>query len=387
MTETIVLDGLADTGTAQRPVRQADVVMPFTQGLRGHTSQHERHTHAHIARRLARIKGCSLAEELPQSSWTQRTYLIPCETLVAGVAYALGIFGEEDLFGGVVPHCFVATKAITHPLVAPTAAAPEGWSEEFPREVAAAVLPGYTAFTRQDAAEAGQKLLALGPVRIKPVTATGGHGQTIAHDLGELTTCIAALQEETVLSGLVLEQNLSQVTTLSVGQVRVAGIVASYHGRQNLTRDNTGAVAYGGSDLTVVRGDFHALLSTLPPGPERTAVDQALVYDAAARRCFNGFFASRVNYDVAQGVDAGGEWCSGVLEQSWRVGGASGAEVAALEAFHADAGLRAVRARCVEIFGALQPPPASAAVYFQGEDPEVGLLTKYALVHGDGDAA
>lgn len=389
MTETTVQEvGLSASHSVPHPLRdQAVVVMPYTQGLRAHASHHERLTHAQIARRLAHIKGCGLAEELPQALWMQRAYLIPCETLVSRVAYGMGVFGEDDLFGGVVPHPFVATKAITHPLVSPTAAAPEGWTDTFPREVTSAVLPGYTAFNRQNAAEAGQKLLALGPVRIKPATETGGHGQTIAHDLAELTRCLAALTDDSVHGGVVLEQNLAQVTTLSVGQVRVGGIVASYHGRQNLTRDNTGAVAYGGSDLTVVRGDFEALLATLPPGPERTAVDQALVYDTAASRCFDGFFASRVNYDVAQGLDADGEWRSGVLEQSWRVGGASGAEVAALEAFHADPGLHAVKARCVEVFGALQPPPPSAVVYFQGEDPEVGLLTKYALVYSDGDEA
>lgn len=33
------------------------------------------------------------------------------------VAEALGIFGEHDLFGGVVPRAFVATKVIPPPLV------------------------------------------------------------------------------------------------------------------------------------------------------------------------------------------------------------------------------------------------------------------------------
>jgi len=208
------------------------------------------------------------------------------------------------------------------------------------------------------------------------------------HAIGELTMSLAALSDNAFSEhGVVLEHNLSNVDTLSVGQVRVAGILASYHGRQRLTRDNRGAVAYGGSDLTVVRGDFHALLATLPPGPVRKAVDQALLYDASVRQCFPGFYASRVNYDVAQGIHAGGEWSSGVLEQSWRIGGATGAEIAALEAFHADPGLHTVRASCIEEFGPLAPPPASAIVYFQGEDPEVGPLTKYTVVQADGDTA
>jgi hypothetical protein len=76
-----------------------------------------------------------------------------------------------------------------------------------------------------------------------------------------------------------------------------------------------------------------------------------------------------------------------VLEQSWRIGGATGAELAALETFHADQALYAVRAICVERYGESAPVPPSATLYFHGEDPEVGLLTKYALVHRDGDTA
>ena len=75
---------------------------------------------------------------------------------------------EDDLFGGVVPHPFVATKAITHPLVEPDAAAPEGWSHGFARRVRSVVLPGFTAFTLQDARKAGLRLLERGPVRLKP---------------------------------------------------------------------------------------------------------------------------------------------------------------------------------------------------------------------------
>jgi hypothetical protein len=70
-----------------------------------------------------------------------------------------------------------------------------------------------------------------------------------------------------------------------------------------------------------------------------------------------------------------------VLEQSWRVGGASGAEVAALELFRAHPALRAVRASTVEVYGGgAPPPPPGAAVYFRGVDEGVGPITKYATV-------
>lgn len=367
---------------------QTEIVMPFTRGLRGHASLHETMTREEIVHRVAELKGCPFAEEMPQSLWPKHTYLIPSDTLHADAAQHLGVRGEDDLLGGVVPYPFVATKAITHPLVSPTAPAPEGWNAEFAARVHSAVLPGYSAFSPQDVMTAGEKLLALGPVRVKPVCETGGRGQTVVADVPALAACLAELDNAGLVGqGVVLEHNLTQVETLSVGQIRVAGILASYHGRQRLTRDNHGALAYGGSDLTVVRGDFHALLATLPPGPERTAVDQALVYDAAVRACYPGFFASRINYDIAQGARSSGEWCSGVLEQSWRIGGATGAELAALEAFYDQRSLRTVRASTVEAFGPLEAIPRGATQYFQGIDPEVGPLTKYALVHTDGHTA
>jgi hypothetical protein len=41
----------------------------------------------------------------------------------------------------------------------------------------------------------------------------------------------------------------------------------------------------------------------------------------------------------------------------------------------------------VERFGPLAPTPDGAVVYFQGEDPQAGPLTKYTVVHRDGDTA
>ena len=79
-------------------------------------------------------------------------------------------------------------------------------------------------------------------------------------------------------------------------------------------------------------------------------------------------------------LDAEGRWHSGVLEQSWRIGGASGPEVAALEAFRADPALRAVRAWCIEAYGADVTPPSGAITHFCGVDEKVGCITKYTLV-------
>jgi Protein of unknown function (DUF3182) len=281
-----------------------------------------------------------------------------------------------------VPHAFVATKAITHPLVAPDARAPAGWSADLSRRLGDAVLRGFSAFAADDARRAGARLLPQGSVRLKPVRATGGRGQSVVSGEAELEAALAAADAgELSEHGLVLEENLAEVSTHSVGQVRVAGMVATYWGTQRLTPDNTGESVYGGSDLLVARGGFEALLALDLSAEARLAVAQARAYDEAAMGCFPEMFASRRNYDVVQGLDAAGRRRSGVLEQSWRVGGASGAEIAALEAFRADPALRAARASTVEEYGeGAPPPPPGATVYFRGVDERVGPITKYATV-------
>jgi hypothetical protein len=132
----------------------------------------------------------------------------------------------------------------------------------------------------------------------------------------------------------------------------------------------------------VARGDWDRLLSLPLLSPAmRTAIAQARRYHEAAHDCYDGLFASRSNYDVAQGIDrATGAHRSGVLEQSWRIGGASGAEVVAMTALRADPGLAAVSAETVERYGREHEPPPGAMVLFHGTDPTCGPLLKYARI-------
>jgi hypothetical protein len=359
-----------------------DVVVEYAPRDGGFDDVHERVTRTAFARRLAALMGFDYAGDYDKAArYSGRIYFVLGDTLV-GIERAaeLGIRDEHDLFGGVVPYRVAATKAITHPRIDESAAAPEGWSDAFPNRVRDAVLAGVSVFTPEQAREAGRRLLARGPVRLKPADATAGRGQSVVFDDPELEAAIAALDPGTwEASGLVLEENLSAVKTYSVGQVRVADLVESYFGTQRMTTDHGGEEVYGGSDLMVVRGGFAALAELALPDAVRVAVEQARRYDAATA-LLTGMFASRRNYDVAQGLNAAGSWRSGVLEQSWRIGGATGAEIAALEAFRADPGRRIVRASTFEIYGESAAPPSRAMVYFRGVDERIGSLTKYALV-------
>jgi hypothetical protein len=376
-----------DLSAGGSPRHSGDVVV-----YRERASDRAAHDHAtchEIARKLAAIKGYRYAGEYDdRASYPRALYFVPTDTLI-GVeqARALGIAGERDLFGGIVPHPFVATKSISHPLVDDKACAPDGWSAAFAQRVRAGVLHGFSAFSVDDAMRAAMRLFAHGPVRVKRALGIGGHGQAVATDRQALERALTEADPDEVLRyGISLEQDLVDVTTYSVGQVRVDDLVASYCGTQRLTANNAGKEVYGGSDLLVVRGDFDALLALKPAAAVRHAVEQARRYDNAAFECFAGLVASRRNYDVAQGTDVRGRARSGVLEQSWRVGGASGAEVAALAAFRADPALAAVRASSTEVYGTNASPPPHATIYFRGNDDRAGPLTKYSLIEPYGHA-
>lgn len=364
---------------AGSPPQQARIVVVHSCQPSGNPQGHECTSQNQVAARVAALLGYRYGGEYDTSaSYDLPLYFVPRET-VSDMAQAarLGIHSECDLFGGVVPYPYVASKVITHPLLRPDCAAPPGWAPAFCEQVREVALPGYSAFSLADARAAGLQMLADGAVRIKLASGIGGSGQTVAADAQALGEQLGALDEAQLREGgVVLERNLQQVVTHSVGQVRIGRHVASYCGIQHLTRNNAGEEVYGGSDLLVARGDFEALLA-LPHADEvHTAVAQACAYHRAALACFPGMLASRCNYDVAQGIDDGGVWRSGVLEQSWRIGGATGAEIAALAAFDADPALKVVRAATTELYGDAVPPP-DADVYYRGVDRYVGPITKY----------
>jgi hypothetical protein len=375
-------DGFAawhEPGTSLGPV-------VFHRCAQGRPRHHEVESKAAVAEALAGWMGRDYAGHYdPVRRYAGRLFLVPSETLVAGDLPSGFDLATADLLGGVVPHAFVATKVISHGLVDPAADVPAGWSHDFADRVAGSVLPGFSAFARRDALRAGERLLAVGPVRLKLPDGVGGRGQQVVTDRRGLVAAIDAMDPESLArDGLALERDLAAVTTASVGRLQVGDAVVTYCGTQSLTRAHDGGDVYGGSRLLVARGDWDRLLALELPAAMRTAVAQARCYHAAAHDCYDGLVASRSNYDVAQGIDrATGGWVSGVLEQSWRIGGASGAEVVALLALQADPALASVATEGVERYGAQHRAPPGALVLFAGTDPDCGPLLKYARVLDD----
>lgn len=338
------------------------------------SSEHEHQVHQHLAGCIGALLDLPFVGVRHDSIAEPQLYLIPDATLIGPQRH---IRSEADLYGGVVSHPFMATKAISHPLIDNHAVAPAGWTDEFMRLAGDAVLPGYSAFDAGDALRAGQALLQSGPLRAKQVQGRAGRGQQIIHDLQQLRRWLDSLEDaELHAHGVVLEQNLKDVRTYSVGQSRVGTHLISYFGQQQLTLANDGAAVYGGSDLHVVRGGYKVLRQQFESSLVRAAIDKAQRYEQAAEASFPGFIASRRNCDVALGITQAGQLCMGVLEQSWRIGGASSAEIHALQAFAADPALERIRASSWEFYGQSPPIPDDGQILYQGDDPEAGFITK-----------
>lgn len=297
----------------------------------------------------------------------RRRLHVPDATLTRAQADALGIDGTHDLLGGIVPYAVVATKAISHPLVRADAAAAEGWCHTLGERLAEVTLPGYTAFARADAMEAFQRLHPLGPVRLKVSQGVGGLGQWIARDADTLASQLAALDDVVLAeSGVVLETHLHDARTFSVGALVLDGEGIAYHGVQSSVLDLHGREVYGGSQLWVMRGDLRDLLQApLPPG-RHEMVARACQYDRQIAASYPTMRLSRRNYDLIEGSLPSGARLCGVLEQSWRIGGATPAELAALAYLRANPQAAAVRAGTGEIYDAQPLPPGAEVFYLAG---------------------
>jgi hypothetical protein len=369
------------------PSEERPVVLVCGQGSKAARGRHEVETLRELARQIAALVGAPFAGEFdPAREYPAKRYLIPDDTLGSDDAQRLGVASERDLYGGVVPFPFVATKVVVHGLPPGAREAPEGWAPAFGERVKKIVLPGFSAFTRDDAHAAASLLWRDGAVRLKRPSGIGGTGQAVVADRAALDAQLDDIGDETLRAqGVVLERDLREIETLSVGRVRLGDLEASYYGVQRLTPNNHGHQVYGGSDLVVVRGGFDALSRIGMTAEARVAIDQSRAFDEAITDTFAGFYASRRNYDVGSGTDARGQSYCGVLEQSWRIGGASGAEIGALKLFRDDPAVRIVRASTTEVYGANAPVPADARVYYRGIDPRAGEITKYCTVDGESE--
>ena len=140
-------------------------VVPWGADPLAYASDHEKATRRNFSQRLSHLKGYDFAGEYePARSRDHPLYFAPSDTVPdAQTAHALGIADVHGLFGGVVPHPFVATKAITHGLAGGVAARPAAWAPAFAQRVSSAVLKGFSSFSHEDAQWTGRCLMRAGP--------------------------------------------------------------------------------------------------------------------------------------------------------------------------------------------------------------------------------
>ena len=340
------------------------------------TAFHERQRNEALARLIAEIKGCRFGGRYDSRDQqpSGQPYFVPYKTVVGVKAAAtMGMRGPDDLYGGVVPEWFVATKAAVHELIRADATHPERWQNDLAKSIPEFLLPGYTAFTPNDAYEAGMRLLELGAIRAKDVFGVGGKGQIVVRNAAELSH---ALQKFPV----VLELNLEEVTTYSIGLLQLHGMTVSYWGTQRTTTDNKGETVYGGSDLHLVRGGLEEAIAIAPTREAKRAVRAAEAFDEAALTHYAETFASRRNYDVAHGRDSRGTLHCGVIDQSWRIGGNSGVEILALRIFKDQPDVRFIDGSSFNVYGSGAVAPSEATVHFRGIDDRGGPMLTYTNI-------
>jgi hypothetical protein len=335
------------------------------------------------ARWIAQLLNTQFAATFdPYATYNEPVYYVPARTLVMSLQEARkrGINSSDDFLGGIVPEHYIGTKAITHQVVPHTIYKPASWSHRFTDAVREVVLPGFSVFHNDDAREAASHLFEQGKVRFKPALGRSGRGQAVVRTLEELEYRLSQLRpDELHTHGVVLEQQLDNISTLSVGTLSLEGENISYYGRQRTTINNQGYIDYGGSDLCCMRGTFDQLLQLDVPEHIHLAIKQAIIYDRA-RYHYPDLLASRRNYDIGQGHDHKGNFYSGVLEHSWRIGGATGAELCAFEYFRKDATITYVEASTHCVFGEHADLPSQARIQFDGRDSDFGPMKVYTVI-------
>lgn len=260
-------------------------------------------------------------------------YYLPLHTLSLDQARQLGIDKASQLYGGVVPYDFLAHKAVAHPLLQDDMDRPPGWSNELGLSLRHTVLPGYSVFSKDDALRTMSLLDEAGQTGIRAKLATGnaGKGQKVIYSRQELEELLNLPSWQSQLEhGLVLEENLLNGETFSIGQTQVGEHLFSYIGQQHQTTNLQQESVYGGTSLLLVRGGFQQLLRLSGMKRIEHLLEMTMSYENNISQAFPQLYASRRNYDVIVGKNARGHYKTGVLEHSWRFGGASIAEILAI---------------------------------------------------------
>ena len=295
-----------------------------------------RERNANVGKHLAEIQGTVFSGEYtdtPKAS-TDKFY-VPAKTLPISIAENLGIVTSEDLYGGVVEHAIFATKSVLHPTLYSNSPAPGIYPRNFASVLTERnlVLPGYTTFdsSQQEAFQIFNLLREQGfVVRLKEPDQSDGDGQAVISDTQYLRNLLDRYPGEVIFQkGLILETNVQNGKTVSIGQTSITGKDYTHIAFQKDIRQN-GRTIYGGATMMIFKGNLENLIQNYAFDPDVTiALKQSYQIHQAYGELDPKL--SRASYDVLQGFDSKGNFLSGVTDQTFRLGGSSPAEVLAIE--------------------------------------------------------
>jgi hypothetical protein len=258
------------------------------------------------------------------------------------------IESEKDFLGGIVPRYHHSTKAIMHPLVSREAACPLGWSHEFSEELVHLdlVLPGFTVFNIEDIRTAFNDLSYKGvyQIRLKDPLGVLGMRQFVVTSFQELEQFISDQivdNDQLQQYGLVVEENLcsEDLKTYSVSFVTIGSHQVQCIGVQRFSQG-----LYSGTDLVIMQTGKRILPELLAQvgifnnEDAQVIIDKALLFRALLNKHIPEIKIARFNLDIVSGIASiySNGTCElvkrfALLEQSFRVGGASAAEIWGLE--------------------------------------------------------
>lgn len=208
-------------------------------------------------------------------------------------------------------------------------------------EVMGLVLPGVSLYPKErEAASAAEEMLSCSPFRSLRVKDAGGSDmagqfsfnavdQLIDHLHKTYSRCPWYIPE----AGLVIEPDLQNPVTYSVGQIELGRNFFSFLARQKeihyIDANGNTSNKFGGVDLQVFRGQMAKVSKSNMLNPHQSQLMNMGAQFLAAQKDFLGIEATRISYDILEGKancrdsegQAGKIFLRGITDITARVGG------------------------------------------------------------------
>lgn len=264
-------------------------------------------------------------------------YSVPARTLLKSQARTAGIENRDQFYGAVIEDHGHVSKAVLHPTLNGKTEAPHFHSDLFVERVKDCVLPGFTVFSKEDAANAYENLVDQGyRVRAKKTRESDGMGQL---DIRYRSNLLAFLKgsisdEEINQEGLVLEAQVHDPQTISIGYAIYGKDVFTFLAEQKNDKGEDGRDRYAGARVKVIK-DTNLSFSTpnhlILNDNERRALEMAHKFHNAFSY-FNPLL-SRISFDCVLGADHKGSPLAGITDITARLGGTCPALILAAQEF------------------------------------------------------